>query len=110
MVRHRTTPTLALSGTAPDIRVPQTQVLSHVQVTDAPADVLLWVESLFPQASLPERTAPHTTQTDSVSIDALSDADFGPPPSTEEIMETLGKGGIIPEALRRRLEGDAGRT
>ena len=95
------TPALALSGTSPDVRVPV-----NIQVTDAPADVLLWVESLFPEHEL-EGTAGQTRATVDVSAYALPEKDLGPAPSTEEILATLGKGGTIPEALRRRLEGDA---
>jgi len=104
-----TTPTLALSGTPPDIRVPAAQMPSNIQVTNAPADVLLWVESLFPEHEL-EGTAGQTTVTDDVSAYALPEEDLGPPPSTDEILATLGRGGTIPEALRRRLEGNARRT
>ncbi len=95
------TPTLALSGTPPDVRVP-----ANIQVTDAPADVLLWVESLFPEREL-EGTSGQTTATADVPSYALPEEDLGPAPSTKEILATLGKGGTIPEALRRRLEGDA---
>ncbi len=102
-----TTPTLALSGTPPGIRAPATHVPSNIQVTDAPADVLLWVESLFPEHDLLKGTAGQTTVTDEVSAYAQPEEDMGSAPSTEEILATLGKGGTIPEALRRRLEGDA---
>ncbi|MCJ7550434.1 MAG: hypothetical protein MUQ30_12215, partial [Anaerolineae bacterium] len=95
------TPTLALSGTSPDARVPV-----NIQVTDRPADVLLWVESLFPEHEL-EGTAGQTRATDDDSAYALPEEDLGPAPSTEDILATLGKGGTIPEALRRRLEGEA---
>jgi len=96
------TPTLALSDTPPDVRVPV-----NVQVTDAPADVLLWVESLFPEHELPEGTAGQTAATDNVSAYALPEENLGPAPSTEEILATLGRGGTIPEVLRRRLQGEA---
>jgi hypothetical protein len=101
-----TTPTLALSGIPPDVRVPAAQMPSNIQVTDAPADVLLWVEGLFPEHEL-EGTAGQTTATADVSAYALPEEDLGPAPSTKEILATLGKGGTIPEALRRRLVGDA---
>jgi len=99
------TPTLALSDIPPDVRVPAAQVPNKTQVTDAPADVLLWVESLFPVQKLPEGTAGQTTATADISTYALPEDDLGPAPSTEEILATLSKGGSIPEALRRRLEG-----
>jgi len=95
------TPTLALSSTPPDVRVPV-----NIQVTDTPADVLLWVESLFAEHEL-EGTAGQTTATADTSAQALPEEDLGPAPSTKEILATLGKGGTIPEALRRRLEGDS---
>jgi len=97
------TPILALSGTPPDVRVP-----ANIQVTDAPADVLLWVESLFPEHEL-EGISGQTTATTHVPSYALPEEDLGPAPSTKEILATLGEGGTIPEALRRRLEGDARR-
>ena len=101
------TPTLALSGTSPDVRVPAAHRPRNVQVTNVPADVLLWVESLLPEHELSEGTAGHTTVTGDLSAYALPEEDSGPVPSTEEILATLGRGGAIPEALRRRLEGDA---
>jgi hypothetical protein len=107
-----TTPTLALSDAPPDLRdpaalVPQDQTPANIRVTDTPADVLLWIEGLFPEQELPESTTGRTTATDNVSAHALSEEDLGPAPSTEEILTTLGKGGTIPEALRRRLVGEA---
>jgi len=105
-----TTPTLALSGTRPDVRVPAAQMPRNIQVADAPADVLLWVESLFPEHELLEGTERQTTASGNVSSNALPEEDLGPAPSTEEILATLGRGGTIPEALRRRLEGDTRRT
>lgn len=111
--------TLALTAVEPAQPVP-----AHVQVTGAPADVLLWVEPLLPEPVLAEGEetgetgAPggaaeaegeyeagsvptHTVPTEEDLTD--EEMDLGPAPSADEILDTLSKGGHIPDALRRRL-------
>jgi hypothetical protein len=104
------TPTIAVYGTdhkgdpAPNVR----------QV-DAPTDILTWIgltspltqsaedPTIHPEAAAPPRaTAPPQDNPDETY--ALRNSDLGPPPSPDEILDTLKRGGSIPEALRRRLE------
>ena len=110
---------LALTAVAP-----QSIVTPGLQVTSTPSDVLLWVDPLFTTASLaldPDERAEAENQRAPDDARAQGDTpsywvgpeltemleeELGPPPSTGEILETLSKGGTVPEVLRRRLEED----
>jgi hypothetical protein len=107
------TAVLALTATAPKGPVP-----AGVRVTATPADVLPWVDTLFADTSLDtasiepeEAEAPAWRETTppywvGPELTEATEADLGPPPSPDEILNTLSKGGTIPEVLRRRLQGD----
>lgn len=92
-------PTLALAAAPGDATVP-----TNVQVTATPADAVLWVESLLPGHGV---AADEEIRDDTWSPDSLgmTEDDPGAIPSPDEILDTLRRGGVIPEALRRRLAG-----
>ena len=82
---------------------------AHAVLASSPADVLTWVVD----ANLPMETASHSDSAPYASaaphsVDAfgLETPDTAPPPSPEQIIDILKKGGTIPEALRRRLTRD----
>lgn len=87
----------------------------NVQRAEAPIDVLTWTGLTSPltqpaeDATIPSETAapsPATAppQDNTDETYALRNSDLGPPPSQDEILDTLKRGGSIPKALRRRLE------
>jgi hypothetical protein len=87
------------------------------------SDVLLWIDSLLGTRSASTETSnsspKHNTSKDTRApggyghdVDArpLGDAiDLGPAPTTGEIIDTLEKGGEIPEVLLQRLRDNKGR-
>lgn len=85
----------------------------NISTTTVPADVLVWLEGLLygiegelpPTGPLPAEMPPAEAR----PLDA-EDVDLGPPPSPEEILDTLQSGGKIPEVLRRRLLGEEDET
>lgn len=100
-------PALELAPSKPPEADSTTQNTDNIKSTSAASDVLLWVESLFPNTESLEPAGMLTETTDASATYALPAEDVGPAPSTEEILATLSKGGTIPDALRRRLEKDA---
>ncbi len=113
VAQQDTSAVLALTATDPQSSEP-----AGYQIADTPAAVLPWVDTLFANASLDaEATEPHGAAGPAgrestapywvgPELTEMVEADLGPPPSAEEIIETLSKSGTIPEALRRRLLGD----
>jgi hypothetical protein len=97
---------------------PQPLVVPGLQATSMPTDVLLWVDPLFDTASLALAASEQgEAQNGAAHDDAapywvgpelteMLEEELGPPPSAGEILDTLSKGGKIPEVLRRRLEED----
>jgi hypothetical protein len=74
----------------------QDQTELRAQRTDTPTDILDWIAPTpYPDAAQPEAGEASETGLDRVELE--------PPPSTEQVLATLAKGGAIPEALRRRL-------
>jgi hypothetical protein len=97
---------------------PPSPALPDRQITDTPADVLPWVDTLFENASL-DAVAYEQKEGESTEghegalpywvgpeLTEMIEAELGPPPSSDEILATLSKGGSVPEELRRRLAGD----
>ncbi|MGC9523019.1 MAG: hypothetical protein ACP5HG_14190, partial [Anaerolineae bacterium] len=92
----------------------------NVELAEAPVDVLPWIDRLFTiaggelvvaDAATPDAATRAANHKGGAEDDAkLGQVDLGPPPSPDEILETLSRGGAVPEALRRRLlgEDDAG--
>lgn len=110
------TPALAVSEPAAGTVVP-----ANVHLATAPTHALAWVSPGLPwgesvegdfeppkEGSAPVRSA-STQQEDDAEAYDLHKADLGPPPTAEEIIDTLSHGGRIPEVLRRRL-ADKGDT
>jgi hypothetical protein len=116
-------PTLVLSLAPPSRPAPP-----NVEVSSLPADVLLWIDRFLDQAvdhaeegeagaaGGADLEAPGQGEAPpgdgGVDIDRvarrlgeLDGLDLGPEPTTDEIIETLEKGGQIPEVLLRRLRG-----
>ena len=94
---------------------------ANVHLATAPTHALAWVSPGLPwgesvegdfeppkEGSAPVRSA-STQQEDDAEAYDLHKADLGPPPTAEEIIDTLSHGGRIPEVLRRRL-ADKGDT
>lgn len=99
-------PTLSLSPVPTGTPVP-----SNVELAEVPADVLPWIDRLFTTEELElvaKDAVAATTARDEQATEAadLGQVDLGPPPSPEEILETLSKGGTVPDSLRRRLLGN----
>ena len=102
-------PALAISGEVPAPPVPD-----NVQSTTMPADALLWLDNLLAEAAdlaaEPEDLAAETsgapTSAEETKAEGLTEMPPGPPPSPEEILTTLERGGKIPDVLRQRLLGD----
>lgn len=65
-----------------------------VTAAEDPAEILLWLDSLASPAP-----PPAAWETD------VDDFSLGPPPTPDEVLRTLEKGGTVPEVLRRRLQG-----
>ncbi len=90
-------PALAISPVGPETAAPTT-----VQLAAAPTDVLPWIE--FDVGADQTLDAPgepvHVANQETYS---LAEDVPGPPPSPEEILKTLSRGGEIPEVLRKRL-------
>jgi hypothetical protein len=97
-------PALAVSGKAPSRPLPD-----NVQSTTMPADALLWLDNLLAATTDLESGADDrevTSPAPMVEPEELTGSDLGPPPSPDEILDTLENGGRIPDVLRRRLVGD----
>lgn len=104
------TPALAVSSTPPETPVPP-----NVHLVEAPAGALAWIGpglSLGETADGADRpgsavaTADRSAgsyQESGTAAYGLPEEDLGPPPSLDEIIDTLSQGGKIPEALRKRL-------
>jgi hypothetical protein len=92
-------PTLLIGDPPTDCKLPP-----QVQATPTPTDILPWLaDALAPSDSTsPDHSA-------SEAADAPLGADYAPepPPSPEETLRILEKGGNIPEDLRDRLLGTA---
>jgi hypothetical protein len=111
MATQGASPVLALTATEP-----RRPAVPGLQVTGTPADVLPWVDTLFADASVDPESY-ETREAESMASPASTppywvgpeltetvEEELGPPPSPGEILETLSRGGTVPEALRRRLE------
>jgi hypothetical protein len=95
-----------------------------IVTTTLPADVLVWIDTLLATTeqpaeagAMPEAVTPAASgagpSSAHVDIDTVARRlgesgadDLGPPPTTGEIIDTLEKGGAIPEVLLRRLRGE----
>ncbi len=104
------TPTVAAGaasylGTKPALALQSSEAGNHpiltaptVCITSSPADILPWFEGTLPQLPSDQKDV-HTT-----SMAPVGEVDLGPPPSAEEILTILRRGGEVPAALRQRLK------
>lgn len=93
-----------------------TPISENVEAAEAPVDVLPWLDGLYPGMLLTdtEETAAATAVAESPSgapapaeEPPSGETALGPAPTPQEILNTLRKGGEVPEALRKRLLGES---
>ena len=108
-LEERPRPTVALSSATGGAFAPPSRA-RDVRAVQSPADVLDWIAgaTLSPDGATAEPHSPYVERpSDAKDSFALGEPDTAPPPSPEQILKTLSKGGEIPEVLRRRLLSEA---
>lgn len=91
-------PAFAIAGATPEV-----SPAPNVQPSSNPAGVLTWLDDVLPTPGLDETI---TVEPDVDLADGEAEVELGPPPSPDEILDTLSKGGAIPDVLRKRLLGE----
>jgi hypothetical protein len=105
---ERPKPTMALLGATGSAPV-GVSLPPNARTAPLPADVLDWIADTTLALETHASESGYTyvgCHGDPKADFALGQPETTPPPSPEEILATLKKGGSIPEALRRRLLGD----